>query len=523
MNPTITTNSKINPQTGEIINPTTQDIQAYNQNYETIRQNPNVAPTIDANQIGNVSPIKIPQPQPQQNLLAGLTQNFQATADASTAKQDEATSTYENLLNQLGMESADTLAMQEQQGLPQAEKELLDLQKVANQQQARYIQGYTQAEMARNTRQETNLAQTNITRQNAIDSLLTNSLISAKQGDITYANTLIDRAIKAKYDPIKATLNAKKFILEQVNTKAAEDRKNAINLQIKQAEKQETDLLNKEKMIIEAAPFAPVDILAKAREAKTTLEAAQILGKYGGDYMKTELLKEQIKTEKAQRDNYNASAAKTRAETGLLGKPMGVDGVIATLPKSSQDRYYKLQGDFDTATKNYRAAIDSAGNISALSKDATPQQQTAIIFSYMKTLDPSSTVREGEFALVGKTAGLDDRAVNALKKLDNGARLNEKQINDIVGATKVLSDTAKKNLDATSKEYDRRAEKFGLPKGLFYEPQEMAVPQVETKPNVFSQALSTQPIVNGTSIIGGVTSDGSFNFTLPGNNSTKSW
>lgn len=341
----------------------------------------------------------------------------------------------------------------------------------------------------------------------------------ALKGDIETAQNTVNRAIDLKYQDKEAEYQIKKLQYDRIkDSLTAEEKKRGEALQnaLKKEEKVLAEKKKKEeditKMITDATPNAPANIIANAKAIKenggSTLEVAQALGKYGGDYLKTELLKQQIETEKAQRSKIYTDIAKTKRETGLLGQPVGVDGVIATLPKSSQERYYKLQGDFDTATKNYRGAIDSAGSITALSKDATPQQQTAIIFQYMKTLDPSSTVREGEFALVGNTAGLGDRAVNALRKLDKGSRLNENQINDIVGATKVLAENAKKNLELTSNEYDRRAVKFGLPKGLFYEEQ-------TTTDNPFAQSLgATNQTIPGTTIIKDM-SNGIINFNIP--------
>lgn len=350
-----------------------------------------------------------------------------------------------------------------------------------------------------------------------------NATALAKQGDIALAIQTAEEAVATKYAPYKASIERYDTIIKALEPYLTSAEKKEANKQqfkgqmaMREIEKAEENEKAISKMIIDATPNAPADIIANAKKISenggSTLEVAQALGKYGGDYLKTELLKAQIQTEKAQRSNYLANAEKTRTETGLLGQPVGVDGVIATLPKSSQERYYKLQGDFDQATKNYRGAIDSASSITALSKDATPQQQTAIIFQYMKTLDPSSTVREGEFALVGATAGLGDRAVNALKRLDNGSRLNETQINDIVGATKILAENAKKNLEATSNEYDRRAVKFGLPKGLFYEQQDMAQSPADNK---FGQAIGIQAPVNYNTTGMSVKPDGSIQFTLP--------
>ena len=354
----------------------------------------------------------------------------------------------------------------------------------------------------------------------------------ALAGQIETAQNTVNRAIDLKYQDKEAEYQIKKLQYDRIkDSLTAEEKKRGEAMQ-NALKKEETALAETkanekaiEKMLLDATPNAPANIIASANAVKqrggSALEVAQALGKYGGDYLKTELLKQQIETEKAQRSKIYTDIAKTKRETGLLGQPVGVDGVIATLPKSSQERYYKLQGDFDTATKNYRGAIDSAGSITALSKDATPQQQTAIIFQYMKTLDPSSTVREGEFALVGNTAGLGDRAVNALRKLDKGSRLNENQINDIVGATKVLAENAKKNLELTSNEYDRRAVKFGLPKGLFYEEQEMASNTSPEAEAIRAKIKAANPNIGvekiqGTEIIQNI-NNGVTSFILPTN------
>lgn len=354
-----------------------------------------------------------------------------------------------------------------------------------------------------------------------------NASALATQGNIALAMETAQQAVDLKYAPYKeeialykSQLEALAPILSRDEKKQAREQEIKANLALKDLDKrQKNDEALQNMLITASSQNAPMDLLNRAKNAKTPSEAAMILGQYAGDFYKTELLKQQILTEKSQKANYDANAQKTRVETGLLGQPLTTDGVIATLPKAAQERYYKLQGDFDAATKAYRGAIDSANSITALSKDATSQDQTAIIFQYMKTLDPTSTVREGEFALVAATAGLGDRAVNALKRLDDGQRLNESQIKDIVGATKKLAENAKQNLDATSKEFDRRAAKFGLPTGLFYEPQEMS-PEVSAEADAIRKKLElANPALKKTTILGTdiirLTPSGGFDFKIP--------
>lgn len=300
------------------------------------------------------------------------------------------------------------------------------------------------------------------------DLSITKSILSR---DYDKAIKTAERKVEAELAPMKAALEAKKFVFDNnkdyFNTvqKAKFDRLIKEEDRKYNEEKDKLDTINK--LVITAqqngADQATID---KIRNAKDTTEASVAIGKYASDPLER-------KIKEAQLAKINQDMSQDRVKFGERNAVVGATDIISTLPKAQQDRYYKLQNDFDTVTKTYRGAIDAQKNLQALSKDSTAQDQTAIIFSYMKTLDPTSTVREGEFALVGKTAGLSDLAVNALKKLDSGKRLNDQQIKDIVGASSKLSTQAKKNLDATSAEFDRRASKFGLPTGLFYEPQEI--------------------------------------------------
>lgn len=294
------------------------------QNNSILPTTGNIDPAISAGQIGSQTAIQVPPVLPQQNLIAGLPQQLQATADASTQQQTTEQNALVSLQNQLTGQTADMQAQQEALGYTQNMKELKDLTNLSNKQQADYLAGYVQAEGARNTRQETNVVQQNLTRQHGIDALLTNSLISAKQGDISFANTLVDRAIAAKYDPIKAKIEVQKTILDQINTKASEDRKNALNMQLKQYDKQIEDEKNSNNMLTDAiAQGAPMSVINSAQKiianGGTPTDVAVAVGQYSGAYAKAQLLKEQIKTEKAQQSNYYASAAKTRAETGTDG------------------------------------------------------------------------------------------------------------------------------------------------------------------------------------------------------------
>lgn len=279
--------------------------------------NVDVPSTIDSTQIPNAKPIQVPPVPPQPNLVAGLPQQLQQTADTSTAQQGTEQSKLIDLMNQLTGQTAETQAQQDALGVTQNLKDLNELNKLSNKQMADYLAGYVSAEGARNTRQETNVVQQNLTRQHGIDALLTNSLISAKQGDINFANTLVDRAIAAKYDPIKQRIEIQKTILDQVNTKAAEDRKNALDMQLKQYDK----LSNFQSDAIKNAISnnAPQDILNKINNATSISDITKV----GGNYLVSKADQLDQKLKQAQIANTYANMVKTKAETAQLGATGG--------------------------------------------------------------------------------------------------------------------------------------------------------------------------------------------------------
>lgn len=162
-----------------------------------------------------------------------------------------------------------------------------------------------------------------IDRQTAIRNLTLGSQLQAAQGNLSVAKDLVEQSINAKYEPIqnkiealKQYLDLNKDALEKFDKKAYANQQTLLAAKQKDLEleiKKDSDIQN---MIINASSQgATRDLTARAAKAKTPSEAAIILGQFAGDYYKTELLKSQIKTDAAQRANYNASAAKTRSET----------------------------------------------------------------------------------------------------------------------------------------------------------------------------------------------------------------
>lgn len=108
--------------------------------------------------------------------------------------------------------------------------------------------------------------------------------------------------------------------------------------------------------------------------------------------------------------------------------------------KQSSDlrkEFSKLSGDF----VKQKAAFE---RVQASAEKPSAAGDLALIFNFMKVLDPGSTVREGEFATAAKAAGLPEQIVASILRIESGKKLGPKQRKDFVNRSFKLFDKAKK-------------------------------------------------------------------------------
>lgn len=224
-------------------------------NYGATRSTPTAVPaTLPFSSINNASPITppaIPNSAASLNALVASTgSNVSNTQTEDTSEENDVNNTSNDLANltaSLGNETGDQNAAEADQGIPQMDKDLQDLQATAAQQNIEYQSTpYSLAGQGRGIttgilRGEEAVKQ----RQVGLDLLVTNSNIAAKQGNITLAQSLADKAVAAKYDPIKASIAAKQALLAQQNTnlsradqKLANTQSAALTIQSKQIDQQ---------------------------------------------------------------------------------------------------------------------------------------------------------------------------------------------------------------------------------------------------------------------------------------------
>lgn len=121
--------------------------------------------------------------------------------------------------------------------------------------------------------------------------------------------------------------------------------------------------------------------------------------------------------------------------------------------KAEADFRKEFEGRKDVASFRAARTQFNALRDTALNPKATAQDDIAVIFQFMKTLDPTSTVREGEFATAQNAGGIPDTIRNAFNKAQNGERLNDAQRRN-------MARTAYRSYQAFRDAYNQTAEQF---------------------------------------------------------------
>lgn len=108
-----------------------------------------------------------------------------------------------------------------------------------------------------------------------------------------------------------------------------------------------------------------------------------------------------------------------------------VDGVAVPIPgvreaedpKRAATAANDLRGEYTKLTADFRTVQDAFNKIEMAGK--TGQGDMALLYGYMKILDPTSVVRESEFATAAKSGSFGEQMQGMVTKVLNGERLPE--------------------------------------------------------------------------------------------------
>jgi hypothetical protein len=146
----------------------------------------------------------------------------------------------------------------------------------------------------------------------------------------------------------------------------------------------------------------------------------------------------------------------------------GMGDAIVTAPNIREqqdktfDREYKLRGEVSNINKSFREVSDSYGRILKSAENPSPAGDLALIFNYMKMLDPGSTVREGEFANAENSANVPTWVRQRYNKAVSGERLTDNMRADFLSRSRGLYESQRESYLQTQDQYRDLAKRNNL-------------------------------------------------------------
>jgi hypothetical protein len=184
-----------------------------------------------------------------------------------------------------------------------------------------------------------------------------------------------------------------------------------------------------------------------------------------------------------------------------FGKPIN-EMPEAERPETAQQRFTQsktLRGEFTDISKTFRDVRDSFARIQESAESPSAAGDLALIFNYMKMLDPGSTVREGEFANAQNSGGVPDVIRAHYNKLMSGERLSEPMRSDFLGRAEMLYNRQTEQYDQNVTEYTRLADQLGI------DPREVIVDfRLAQKKN---KSMKTPPKLGGKKAASAMSND----------------
>jgi hypothetical protein len=273
-----------------------------------------------------------------------------------------------------------------------------------------------------------------VERMRTVKVLGLSAVASALQGNIALARDYATKSVDARFQPLEAELETLKQQLEFNKdnfTRAEKIRADKLAIALDERKTQLSVEKEKQKQISDIA-----------------LEAA----KNGADA-----------------DTINAIMSSTDLPTALgaaratLAKKNGVG--LYNLSEAQANIASKLADDFEKASGQFSVVRDAYGRIQA-AQQGTGISDTALIFSYMKLLDPGSVVREGEFATVANAGSIPQNLLNAYNKAMSGEKLPEGIRKDILSTSGSLYQKNQDTQNNIVNQFNQRAQAYGIPTDL---------------------------------------------------------
>lgn len=126
------------------------------------------------------------------------------------------------------------------------------------------------------------------------------------------------------------------------------------------------------------------------------------------------------------------------------------------------DNEGKLRDRYEAAIKPYIAAREGYQKVVQAAGDLTQAGAIALVFGYMKTLDPGSTVREGEQATINNSGTIPETITNMYNKLIAGkSSLTPEQRAQFANSARGQFEVYQRTYEAETKRHEGLAQSYG--------------------------------------------------------------
>ena len=126
------------------------------------------------------------------------------------------------------------------------------------------------------------------------------------------------------------------------------------------------------------------------------------------------------------------------------------------------DTEKKLRDEYIGQTKDFKVIQSAWRSIKTSGIEPSAAGDMSLIFGYMKLLDPSSTVREGEYANAQNAGGVPDRVIASYNKIVSGQILSESQRKDFLNQAKKQYDSRLGEYEGLKNSYSDLAKQYKL-------------------------------------------------------------
>ena len=294
----------------------------------------------------------------------------------------------------------------------------------------------------------------------------------AAQGRFNSASALADRKANAMFEQEQNQIDAAKITYEDnkdLYNKAEQrefetaltDRTNRV-----QAEKEQMQAV--QNLALQAQmDGAPPAIVSEMMKSKTLADASALGGQFVGALGREQQrasIESSLASAANSRDAINSRALDREA---AATKDAQIEAAIASgavvLNADQQDTAMKLSKDFVSQSSDFKKQVDAYNRIVSSAEDPSAAGDVAVVFNYMKMLDPGSVVRESEFALAASTGGLDEAIKNKFGKVATGEILGFTRDDFVDRAGKIYSGSLEQQIDLEETMREQAIKLYGMP------------------------------------------------------------